>query len=135
MSITAQAEMQTTAIKLVEQSIDNAKALGVSRDRIFDAVRAQGVGTGQPVELVEVEKPKPEFLTIYTVWAVLPDHSLRLFGAVDGETLDNEPMIWDSLKAGAAGLVGKENVRVASTDVALPLNLLKPLHQPEPTND
>lgn len=130
MSITAQAEAQNTAIKLVEQAIDNAQAFGVSKDRLFDTVKAKGVGNGQPTTLVEIEKPKPETITVYTVWGILPDHTLRLFGAVDGQTLDNEPIIWDSAKAACAGLVGSENTRIATVDVPLPLQLLKPIHQP-----
>jgi len=130
MSITAQAEAQNTALKLVEQALNNAQAFGVSKDRLFETVKAAGVGNGQPTTLVEVQKPKPETLTIFTVWGVLPDSTLRLFGAVDGQTLDNEPMIWDGAKQACAGLVGPENVRVATTEVPLPLQLLKPIHQP-----
>lgn len=130
MSITAQAESQNTAVKLVQQAIENAQAFGVSADRLYETVKEKGIGTGQPTTLVEIQKPTPDTLTIYTVWGILPDLTLRLFGAVDGPTLDNEPMIWDGAKQACAGLVGPENVRIATTEVPLPLQLLKPIHQP-----
>lgn len=129
MSISNNAKSQTLAIKLVEQAVENALAFGVSKDRLFDAVREHGVGTGQPVEFLEVERPRPETLTIYTVWGTMPDRELRLFGAVDGKSLDNEPVVWDTIKSAASLVVGSENVRVAWVDVSLPLNLIKPIHQ------